>query len=319
MTVKANQSSVLTLGTFDGVHRGHLALIRKVVQRAKAIGAQSVALSFDMPPRHAGDARSKPVLLTTLDEKLALLKKSGIDQVQVLIFDRKTASTTPEDFFQKTILKKHHTVEMVVGPRVAFGRRRAGKLPLLRRLGQEHGVRIHVVPSIARGGGAVSSRRIRALMASGDIEGANKLLGYPYSISGRVVHGDRRGRHLGFPTANIQVDPDKIIPRGVYFVKVFPGSGTPLIPANLKKGLDGVCNVGIRPTFTPNAHVLHCEVFLLHRRGSLYGRKLRVCFLRRIRPEKRFASVEALKRQIAKDVTTAQSMGRLYKNGHFSI
>jgi riboflavin kinase/FMN adenylyltransferase len=272
-----------------------------------------------MPPRHAGEPPAKPVLLTTLEEKLLLLKRAGIDHVQILIFDRKTASTKPEDFFKRTILDKYKTVEMVVGPRVAFGRNRSGKLPLLRRLGRINGVRIHVVSSVVGAKGAVSSSRIRALVANGNIEKANALLGYPYSVSGRVVHGDRRGRHLGFPTANIDVQPGKIMPRGVYWVKVFPASQMPVTPRDLRKGLDGLCNVGIRPTFTPKAHVMHCEVFLLKGSKPLYGRELRAVFLRRIRAEKRFSSPEALKRQIAKDVKTGQNLARLYKKGHFSI
>lgn len=308
-------ASVLTLGTFDGMHRGHQALIRKVVSRARARHAASVVLSFNMPPRHAGEPPRKPVLLTTLEEKLRLLKRFGVDRVQVLVFDRKTASTSPEDFFHHTIVRRHRAIEMVVGPLVAFGRRRAGRLPLLRRLGRECGVRIHVVSSIPGGNGTVSSRRIRALITRGNIEKANALLGYPYSVSGAVVHGDRRGRRLGYPTANIQVHPGKMMPRGVYWVKVFPANRLPLTAHEALRGADGLCNIGVRPTFTPSEHHLHCEVFLLKGRKRLYGKKLRVVFLRKIRSEKRFVSPEALKRRIALDVRTA----RLYKNAHFSI
>jgi riboflavin kinase/FMN adenylyltransferase len=307
--------SVLTLGTFDGVHRGHQALIRKVVGRARALSAQSVVLSFDMPPRHAGEPPAKPVLLTTLAEKLLALKHFGIHHVQVLVFDRKTASTPPEDFFRDTILRKHHAVEMVVGPRVAFGKNRSGRLPLLRRLGREHGVRIDVVSGVDGGRGSVSSRRIRSLITRGNIEQANALLGYPYSISGHVVHGDHRGRRLGFPTANIQPDPGKMMPRGVFWVKVSPAEEMPFDVHEALRGADGLCNVGIRPTFTPRSHQLHCEVFLLKGGKHLYGEKLRVVFLRKIRAERRFASAAALQRQIAQDVKTAN----LYKKVHFSI
>ncbi len=315
-------NSVVTLGTFDGVHRGHQALLRKVVLRARARRAKSVVLAFGMPPRHAGEPLVKPVLLTTLPEKLRILRHFGIDHVHVLVFDRKTASTLPEDFFRETILHKHRAQEMVVGPRVAFGKNRSGRLPLLRRLGKEHGVRIHVVSSIARGKGAVSSRRIRALLARGRVEKANALLGYPYSVEGKVVHGTRRGRRLGFPTANVQVEPGKILPRGVYWVKVHPATCIPLSVKEVLKGIDGLCNVGVRPTFTPRSHELHCEVFLfgdaVKHAGTplhLYGRKLRVAFLRRIRAEKRFPTPDVLKRQIAKDLAKAH----LYRKAHFSI
>jgi riboflavin kinase/FMN adenylyltransferase len=304
--------SVLTLGTFDGVHRGHQALVRKVVERARALRVQSVVLAFDMPPRHAGEPRQKPVLLTTWAAKLKMLKSLGVDRVQALVFDRKTASTLPEDFFRDTVLKKYQALEMVVGPRVAFGKNRSGRLPLLKTLGRDQGVRIRVVSSVAGANGVVSSRRIRALLAGGHIETANRLLGHPYSVEGKVIHGDHRGRRLGFPTANIHVGPSKILPPGVFWVQA-------LIGAHL---IDGLCNVGVRPTFTPGAHDLHCEVFLFGHSDAtgtaslrLYGRKLRVVFLRRIRAEKRFPSPDALRRQIARDLATA----KLYRKGHFSI
>lgn len=313
--------SVLTLGTFDGVHRGHLALVRKVVSRARARRAQSVVLSFDMPPRHAGEPPAKPVLLSTLSEKLAMLKRSGIDHVHVMVFDRKTASTPPEDFFEKTIRERFGAVEMIVGPKVAFGKDRSGRLPLLRRLGREKNVRIHVVSSVDGGSGAVSSRRIRALLSRGSVEKANKLLGYPYSVAGKVVHGDHRGRTLGFPTANIQMEPGKMLPRGVYWVKVLRGDTFPLTAKSAMKGMDGLCNIGTRPTFTPREQAVHCEVFVLADSAPLrlYGRKLRVVFLRRIRAERRFPSKGSLQRQIVKDVLTVKEMMRLYRKAHFSI
>ena len=208
---------------------------------------------------------------------------------------------------------------MVVGPRVAFGRKRAGRLPLLRRLGREHGVRIHLVHSISGASGTVASRLIRRFLTAGHIEKANALLGYPYSVSGRVVHGDHRGRHLGFPTANVEVPPEKMMPRGVFWVKVLSPDHVPLTTREALRGADGLCNVGIRPTFTPQSHILHCEVFLLHGRKKLYGRHLRVVFLRRIRAEKRFSSVAALTRQIRKDVAAGRKLARLYRKSHFSI
>jgi riboflavin kinase/FMN adenylyltransferase len=316
------RKAALTLGTFDGIHRGHRALIAKVVQRARAIGGKSVVLAFDMPPRHAGEAPLQPVLLTTLSEKIQILKRLGVDQVHVLIFDHKTASTSPEDFFRQSILGRHHAQEMVVGPRVAFGKNRAGRLSLLKKLGREHSVRIHVVSNIGAGKGSVSSRRIRALLESGRIENVNRLLGYCYSVAGKVIHGQHRGRRLGFPTANIQIDAAKMLPRGVFWVNVHPAERLPLTVREALRGVDGICNVGVRPTFSPQSHEIHCEVFMFGQnqpgtrlRGNLYGKKIRVVFLRRIRGEKRFASADALKQQIAKDLATA----RLYKKAHFSI
>jgi len=297
--------SVITLGTFDGVHRGHQALLRQVVARARAARATSVALTFDMPPRHAGEPRLRPVLLTTLSEKRRLLARLGIKRLQVLVFDRKTASTLPEDFFHKTIVQKHNAREMVVGPKVSFGKNRAGRLPLLRQLGKTNEVKIHVVKGIGKGASEVSSRRIRALLLKGQVESANALLGYPYSVEGRVVHGDHRGRRIGFPTANLKVEPGKILPPGVYWVKVHSAPALPFSTKEAKNGLNGLCNVGIRPTFTPHAHEFHCEVYLLDKTGRLYGKTLRVVFMRRLRPEKRFSSPGALQRQIKRDVSLA--------------
>src|ERR1019366_2536112 len=152
--------------------------------------------------------------------------------------------------------------EMVVGPRGAFGRARAGRLPLLRQLGRAAGVRIRVVSNVVGGKGSVSSRRIRALLTRGSVEEANALLGYLYSISGRVIHGDGRGRRLGFPTANIQTEAGKMLPPGVFWVKVHPGDSLPLTSAAVMKGIDGLCNIGVRPTFSRKDPTLHCEVFL---------------------------------------------------------
>lgn len=249
----------------------------------------------------------KSVLLTTLSEKLEILHRIGIETVQVLTFDRKTANTSPDTFFYQTILKKHHAVAMVVGPRIAFGKNRSGRLPLLKQLGRKSGVRIDVVRSVKSRSIAVASRRIRTFLAAGQVEKAALLLGYPYSIKGQVIHGDHRGRKLGYPTANIQPDPGKILPRGVFWVKVLPGSARiPLRTQDLKGSIDGLCNVGIRPTFTPQAHDLHCEVYLFKQKGNLYGRRLRVVFMRKIRSERRFSSPQALSRQIQSDFNRAK-------------
>ena len=298
--------SVVTLGTFDGVHRGHRVLLRRVLQRAKQLRAKSVVLAFDMPPRHAGDLPEKSILLTTLSEKLEILRRIGIDTVQVLVFDRKTANTSPESFFTETIVKKHHAAAMVVGPRVAFGKNRAGRLPLLKQLGKKTGVRVDVVGAVKSRRTSVASRRIRALLAAGQVEKAIPLLGYPYSVKGQVVHGDHRGRQLGYPTANLRPDIGKILPQGVFWVKVLPGSApVPLGHKDLKAASDGLCNVGIRPTFTPNARELRCEVFLFNQRKNLYGRSLRIVFMRKIRSERRFSSPKALVRQIDADFRRA--------------
>jgi riboflavin kinase / FMN adenylyltransferase len=303
--------SVLTLGTFDGVHRGHQRIIQKVVERARALGVRGVALAFGMPPKLGHNPAAQPVLLSTLADKIRILQRLGIKDVQVLIFDKKTASTPPDAFFTQRVLRRCGAREMVVGPRVAFGKDRAGRLPVLKELGRRYGVRIHVVGGVQIGGHAVSSSGIRELLRKGEVDRANHQLGYPYSVSGKVVHGSHRGRKLGYPTANVGVDVHKILPPGVFWVKVLPARHPiPLKPADLKGTIDGLCNVGTRPTFSPQATQLICEVFLFKTPPKLYGKELRVVFMRRIRAERRFPSPDALKRQIARDFQTAQRWRR---------
>lgn len=303
--------SVLTLGTFDGVHRGHQRILKKVVERARARKIQPVALAFAMPPKLGHTPAAESALLTTLEDKLQILKRRGIRTIQILTFDKKTASTPAETFFIDRILKRCGAEEMVVGPRIAFGRDRAGTLTLLRKLGREHHVRIHVVGGVTVGKTAVSSSAIRQLLHAGHVEKAKQALGYPYSISGKVIHGSHRGRKLGYPTANIAVDIHKILPPGVFWVKVVPATRPlPLFPKDLSGAADGLCNVGTRPTFNPLAKKLLCEVFLFKKPAALYGKSLRVIFMRRIRSEKRFNSVQALQQQISRDFQKAQKWAR---------
>jgi riboflavin kinase/FMN adenylyltransferase len=303
----SKKASVVTLGTFDGVHRGHQKILRKVVERAQRLKIHSTVLAFQMPPRLGHRPLPAPTLLTTWDDKLQILKRLGIDQVEPLVFNHQTQSTPAAKFFKQRILTRCGAREMVVGPRVAFGKNRAGKLPVLRQLGKQYGVAIHVVSGIHVASAPVSSSRIRDYLLQGSVEKAARQLGYAYSVAGKVVHGSHRGRHLGFPTANIAVDTRKILPPGVFWIKCLPASQPiPFEQADLKNAVDGLCNVGTRPTFTPEAKKLHCEAFLFKTSPSLYGKRLRIVFLRRIRPEKRFKSAVALQRQIARDFKKAQ-------------
>ena len=304
--------SIVTLGTFDGVHRGHQRILNKVVDRARTVGARSLALVFGMPPKLGHKPSAQPVLLSTLPDKVQILKRLGIQQVQILVFDKKTASTPPDLFFINRILKHCGAREMVVGPRVAFGKNRAGKLPMLRNLGRRYGVRIHGVDGVRVKGQPVSSSGVRERLYQGDVENAARQLGYPYSVAGKVIHGSHRGRRLGFPTANIAVDAHKILPPGVFWVKVLSaGRPIPMKPTDLRGAMDGLCNVGTRPTFDPKATQLICEVFLFKEPPRLYGKQLRVVFLKRIRAEKRFESPEALKQQIALDFQIGQRWARM--------
>lgn len=293
-----SRRSIITLGSFDGVHRGHAALLSLVVRRARALGAVPGALVFGIPPRFAARP-SGPCLLTLPEEKHRLLRALGIRRLQTLSFDRRTSAMSAESFFERTVVRRHRALEMVVGPRLAFGKNRAGRLPLLRGLGRRFGVRIHVVRSVAAGRSVVSSTRIREDLSRGRVEQAARALGRPYSVEGRVVHGDGRGRRLGIPTANIAVDPRKVVPYGVFAVRVRPLNRV------------GVCNIGHRPTFEKGG-AARVEVHLLGAplKRSLYGRHLRVEFLKFLRPERRFEGPAALGRQIQSDIRRARRLAR---------
>jgi riboflavin kinase/FMN adenylyltransferase len=286
------------LGSFDGLHRGHQRILRDVVRRARLLKATPAALVFDMPPRLTRRHPEERHLVTTLAEKKEALAHLGIQRVQLLTFDRRLASTSPEDFFKHMIVRRQRAVEMVVGPRVAFGKNRAGKLPLLRQLGKKYGVRIRVIRPIGSGASAVSSSRIREMLQAGDIVSAARLLGRPYGLAGRVVHGAQRGRKLGFPTLNVNVEPGKILPPGVFAVYFHLGTGSWRL---------GLCNIGTRPTFTPDEKKPHVEVFSLSALpGKAYGRSIEITFARRIRAEKRFDRPSALIAQIRRDVAWAR-------------
>jgi riboflavin kinase / FMN adenylyltransferase len=307
-------SSILTLGTFDGVHRGHQAILRRVVQLARRYAAVPVALSFAKAPRHVKSGKTREILLTTLPEKRELFKRFQITHIDVLRFDKKTAATPADVFFTQRICKRHHARAIVVGPRVAFGRNREGRLRLLRHLGTQHNVRIEVIPPVQTKGGAIASRKIRAWLTKGEVGKAWGWLGYPYFVSGPVRRGRGRGRRIGFPTANVAVPPEKILPRGVYWVKVAVSTdGRPVVPGIDAVWVDGLCNVGTRPTFERSGSPATCEVFMLKRKEvNLYGRIMTVAFFRRIRAERRFSSATALRRQIASDHSTAVRWSRQY-------
>jgi riboflavin kinase/FMN adenylyltransferase len=263
-------------------------------------------LAFDMPPRHAKSAVTEPVLLTTVEEKKAILHALGVDQVEILRFTPSIARLTPEEFFKQVVVDRYRAVEMVVGPRVAFGRNRKGRLPELRALGKKYGVRITLVLTVKAKKTSVASRRLRRRIAQGNIEEAALALGYSYSATGEVIRGDGRGKKLGYPTANIKLDPLKIVPPGVYWVKVSDAQSSFPLRRISKGHSDGICNVGTRPTFDGRSTKVWCEVHVFGGLQNLYGQRLRLQFIRKVRSEKRFPSLEALVRQIKKDVVTVR-------------
>jgi riboflavin kinase/FMN adenylyltransferase len=288
---------VLTLGNFDGVHLGHQEIIRRARAEAQAIGAQVVALTFEPHPIAVLAPQKAPPILQPLHDRLALLRDLGVDVAVLQRFTRNFAALTPEAFVEEFLLAHMELRHVVVGYNVNFGRNRAGSADTLRTLGERHGFAVDVVGPVTAGDDQVSSTRLRALLGEGDVRRARRLLGRPHALRGRVVVGDRRGRTLGFPTANLHLRPGILLPPdGVYAVTVPLGG----------RRLQGVLNIGVRPTFAGRRRTI--EVHLLDFSGDLYRRWLVVELVDRLRGEATFAGPDALKAAIASDVARARTL-----------
>lgn len=283
-----------TIGTFDGLHRGHLKVVGPVIDGARAAGADSLVVTFEPHPRCVLDPDHCPQNLTTLDEKAWLLDRLGLDQLVVIPFTPQVAAMSPTDFMRR-LTRGMHLRRLVVGHDFAFGRGRRGDHAFLRQLAARQGFELEVIPVQERGGEPISSSRIRRLLLLGQVRAAAHLLGRDYWLRSTVEHGADRGKTLGFPTANLKITPNKLLPaNGVYAVRVDVEGAEH----------QGALNLGFRPTF--GGHTLTVEVFLLDYQGDLYGKLLTVFFFQRLRGERRFASVTALQHQIARDVETAR-------------
>jgi riboflavin kinase / FMN adenylyltransferase len=289
--------SIVTLGVFDGLHLGHQAIVQTVVERAAATRAAATAVTFDPHPRAVLYPDSAPLLLQTFEQRLEGLRYLGIDQVVALEFDRDLASVPAEEFVRRFLLDELGAHEIFLGRGFAFGHKRGGTIELLRRLSERHGFVADEVPEVTLNGRRISSTAIRAMLAEGRVNIARKMLGRPYGVEGRVLEG----RHLGgpalsFPTANI-VPHNRVLPEtGVY------------VTATLfeNEWHRGVTNVGRRPTVGVDEHIT-VETHLLDFDRQIYGERIRVRFLRRLRGERRFPSLDDLKAQIARDVERGRS------------
>lgn len=295
------EPQVATIGFFDGVHLGHQYLIRQVVVRAHTEGMQSMVVTFDKHPRQVLQPDERPQLLTTLDDKLLLLSKTCVDNVVVLPFNKELASMSAYDFMNKVLWEGLRVHRLIVGYDNRFGRDRNKGFDDYVRYGKDLGMEVTQSDGFAyvKGYGDdqqevnVSSTLVRSYIEKGNLEAANDCLGHPYFLTGKVVHGVKEGRKLGFPTANLDVSSSRqlIPPSGVYAVKVrIPGSRTDFL---------GMMNIGVRPTFGGAQQTL--EVHIMQYAGNLYGEKLHVAFLHRIRGERKFASPEELAVQLNKD------------------
>lgn len=282
--------SVVALGVFDGIHLGHRAILGTAVARGKARGAHVVACTFDRHPMEVLQPARAPVPITTLQERLELIAETGVDLSLVLAFTPDLATVEPEVFVKEVVVGRLHAQEVVVGYNHTFGRGARGDAALLHAVGQPLGLVTHVVPPLLVDGVPVSSSEIRTALKEGDVRRASRYLGRPYSIGGTVTRGAARGRTLGFPTANLAPERPLLVPTGVYACR-----------AEIEGAFHGaVVNVGVRPTFGVNAMAI--EAYLLDFAGGLYDRPLRLHFVVRLRGEQKFASVDELRAQIARDV-----------------
>jgi riboflavin kinase/FMN adenylyltransferase len=289
--------TVVTVGTFDGVHRGHQDVLAHLVDRAAKLGTRSVLVTFDPHPLEVVNPAAAPPLLTMGDEKLEVLAESGIDYVAIIPFTRTLAALDAERFVDDVLVGCYRVRHLLMGHDHGFGRNRAGDESVLRALGQTRGFTVEAVePVMGPHGQAVSSTAVRRAVAGGDLDRAREGLGRPYAVGGRVVHGEQRGRLLGFPTINIPLPPPRKLlpPQGVYAVRV----QTPRGP------FGGMLNLGPRPTFDEAGVTL--ETHLFDASGDFYGMRVRLDFLRRLRDTARFDSPEALVAQLAMDERQAR-------------
>ncbi|RLA81591.1 MAG: hypothetical protein DRG33_00305 [Deltaproteobacteria bacterium] len=282
---------VVTIGSYDGLHLGHQAIIKKVIKEAKEKGGESVVFTFEPHPVKVLHPHWDVPLITPYSKKILLLKEMGVDTVINYPFDQRLAKLSPEAFVEEVIYRRLRPLKVIVGYNFTFGRGKGGTAEDLREMGAAMGFEVEVIPPFEVEGKPVSSSRIRELVRQGRIEEANRLLGRDFIIMGEVVPGTGRGRKLGFPTANLRTEQELLPPKGVYAARAYVGSRGPH-PA--------VVNIGTRPTFGEGDLVI--EAFLPGFHGDLYGQELRLGFLRRLRDERPFSSPEALKEQISRDV-----------------
>src|SRR5258706_2031189 len=295
--LQPGRGQAVTIGNFDGMHRGHRALLERVTGKARELKIGSCVLTFEPHPREffaggqAGGKRASPARLTRLRDKLELMAAAGVDRVHVARFDARFASLSAVDFIEKVLVRGLGTRSLAVGRDFRFGHGRAGDYAALEAAAGRHDFRFESVPDVTLDCERVSSSAVRAALQAGDLRRAERLLGHTYSISGRVAHGEKLGRDLGFPTANIALRRPPPV-SGIYVVEVQDFG-------------PGVASVGRRPTVNPLAVPL-LEVHLLDWHGDLYGKHLRVCFLEKLRDEEKYADLVQLKEAIAHDVRRAR-------------
>ena len=288
----------LAIGVFDGVHLGHQAVISTSARHAKEVGGTPVVVTFDPHPAKVLRPNDAPHLITATQHKIALIRDLGVAHLLVLHFDRRFAATAPEDFVEQLVENSRPLREICVGHEWSFGKGRAGNLALLKQLGLTHKFNVVGVEAVTVNGEVVSSTAIRKAVADGNLVKATQMLGREYTILGTVIAGEKLGRKLGFPTANLSAHSEQFPPNGVYVAE-----------ARLAGSLHrGVANLGYRPTVSAGKPERLLELHLFDLEREIYGEEMEVKFRRYLRPEQKFENVEALKAQIARDVEEARGI-----------
>lgn len=290
-----HRGTVATIGNFDGLHLGHQAVLGQLAEQAAELGLPATVISFEPLSREFFMGEKAPPRLQRFRDKLLAMRRFSVDRLLCLRFDRRLAEQAAEAFVEELLVERLGVRYLVVGDDFRFGHGRAGDFQLLREMGARLGFQVAHMHSFVMDEERVSSTRVREALAQGKMDAAQRMLGRPYRLSGRVAHGDKRGRQIGFPTANLKLGPRPQAVRGVYAVEVFGLEQDPV---------RGVANAGKRPTVNGTQNRL--EVHLFDYDGDLYGRQLHVDLLARIRDEQRFESLDALKAQIARDAEQAR-------------
>lgn len=300
---RRSRGTVVTVGSFDGVHLGHQAVLQEIARRAEAAGRESVLVTFEPHPLEVVNPQAAPPLLTTGPERREVLAQTPLDLAYFLRFDRRVAGMSPEEFVRVVLLERCGMRELVIGHDHGFGRGRSGDVETLRQLGAIHGFDVDVVAPVDFGDQHVSSSRVRRAVAGGDLASAARMLGRPYTVSGVVGHGAGRGRQIGVPTINLtDVPPQKLLPPdGIYAVEVEWRGGR----------VGGMMHQGPRPTFADGRRTQEANLFDFE--GDLYGEWVRITWVKRLRDIEHFASVEQLQEQMERD--RADSLAALAGGG----
>lgn len=293
----AHHGCVLTIGNFDGVHRGHAEVITKLVKKARQLNVPATLMTFEPQPQEMFRGDNAPARLSTLRDKIILLEELGIDRLVCINFNAKFADLSAQDFIDKLLVESLGVKYLVIGDDFCFGKQRKGNFEMLQSAGEKHQFAVVSTQSFVLGDKRVSSTEIRNQLAKGNLEQARRLLGHPFILCGRVAHGEKIGRTLGFPTANIALKRQVSPVRGVFAVKVYWDDSDIY---------DGVANVGFRPTV--NGQVCQLEVHLFDFDDDLYGRTVEVELVAKIRDEQPFKSLDALKKQINNDADKAKAL-----------